>query len=101
MGYEVILTLGAENDLEEIVSYIARDKPDIAAKVGADIIRHFRVLQNFPQLGRVVPEFGEDCLREIIHAPYRLIYEINERAQRIEVIRIWHGARGTSELRKG
>ena len=46
-----------------------RDKPDVALRVAADIIKHFRVLEKFPRLGRVVPEFEEEVLREIIHSP--------------------------------
>jgi plasmid stabilization system protein ParE len=55
-------------------------------------------LEKFPRFGRVVPEFGQDDLREIIHGAYRLIYQINETEQRIELARIWHAARGTPDL---
>ena len=99
MGYEVILSHGAEKDLDEIVQFISEDKPDVAVRMAMEIISHFRRLENFPRLGRGVPEFGEECLREIIHSPYRLIYEVNNQAERIEVIRVWHAARRKPELK--
>ena len=98
MGYKVILSLGAEKDLEDIVEFISNDKPDVGKRVGGEIVRHLRMLENFPRAGRVVPEFGEENLREIVHSPYRLIYEVNDKASQIEVIRIWHAARGVPEI---
>src|SRR5882724_1991175 len=97
MDHKVILSRLAEDDLENIIRFISDDNPEAALRVAADVIKHLRVLEKFPRLGRVVPEFGEEALREIIHSPYRLIYEVNDQAARIEVIRIWHGARGKPE----
>jgi plasmid stabilization system protein ParE len=53
--------------------------------------------KRFPRFRRVVHEFGQDDLREILHGACRLIYQINETNQRIEVARIWRAARGTPD----
>ena len=97
MAYEVILSHGAENDLEDHCPIYLGGQTRCCYKSWHGNNRcDFRKLENFPRLGRVVPEFDEECLREIIHSPYRLIYEVNDVAERIEVIRVWHAARGKS-----
>ncbi len=44
----------------------------------------------------MVPEFGRDDLRELIHDPIRIIYRV--RSDAVEVVRFWHAKRGTPEL---
>jgi mRNA-degrading endonuclease RelE of RelBE toxin-antitoxin system len=46
----------------------------------------------------MVPEYREDRLREIIIAPYRIVYEIDDQSMTLSILRIWHGARGNMEL---
>ncbi len=43
------------------------------------------------QAGRIVPEVGDDSLREVIYGDYRLVYRL--RAESVEVVTIYHGAR--------
>ena len=98
MGYAVVLARSAEADLEAIVSYVARDNPQAALRLGRALVASLRSLESFPQLGRIVPEFNQEGLREIVRRPYRIIYQVNLAAERIEVIRFWHGARGEPEV---
>jgi len=49
-------------------------------------------------MGRVVPEFDNGNIRELIETPYRLVYRIDESHESIEVVRIWHAARGKPEI---
>jgi plasmid stabilization system protein ParE len=51
-------------------------------------------LADFPEIGRMVPEFRQPILREIICRSYRIIYRLRRDNQRIEIVRFWHGARG-------
>jgi len=44
-----------------------------------------------PDIGRVVPEFGEEKIRELIHSPFRVIY-LREQDS-IHVIRVWRSER--------
>jgi len=39
-----------------------------------------------------------DDLREIVHRPYRIIYEIFAEQSTVFVLRFWHGARGEPEI---
>jgi plasmid stabilization system protein ParE len=47
---------------------------------------------DFPQLGRVVPEFEHQAVREIVEPPYRIIYRVLHEDE-IHILTIHHGAR--------
>jgi plasmid stabilization system protein ParE len=99
MGFKVILTPQSISDLKEIVAFIAKENPERAHTFGNELIDRSLSVANFPELGRVVPEIGEPAVREIIHGPYRIIYEILFDAGSIFVLRFWHGARGAPEIK--
>jgi hypothetical protein len=40
---------------------------------------------NFPELGRIVPEYRNDCIREIIFRSYRIVYRVNHDAKLCEI----------------
>jgi len=92
------LTEVASEDLAALVEFIARDNPAAAGQFGETLLGKLRLLRDHPLLGRIVPERGEANLREIIHHPYRIIYRVRELHQVVEVLRIWHGARGEIEI---
>jgi len=48
-------------------------------------------LRTHPKLGRVVPEYEETTIRELIVGSYRLVYRL--RRQRIGVIAVVRGSR--------
>lgn len=89
----VIFSDTAKADMAEIVRYIARDKPQAARKWAASIRKSARRLSTFPQLGRVVPEYGDEKIREIIKGPYRVIYKIDEGKKTIVILTVYHGKR--------
>ena len=98
MGYQVSLTPSTRRDLQGIVRYISMDEPERALRFGQFLINSIKCLADFPEMGRVVPEFGDPLLREIVVRSYRVIYRVDHRASRVDVARFWHGARGTPEL---
>jgi len=81
-----------------LVRYIAADDPIAAERFGNAIIREVEVITSFPRIGRMVPEIGNEMVREIILTPYRIVYELDDSAEQIAVIRVWHGARGKPDL---
>jgi toxin ParE1/3/4 len=89
MDYQVRLSRSARLDIEDIVRYISGDDPDRAATFGTFLVKHTERLGQFPELGRVVPELGDDSIREIIVRAYRVVYRIDHRKRLIEVIRFW------------
>lgn len=99
MGFAIVLSRVAESDLWEIVEYIARDNPAAATRLGHQLVERSRILQKQPRIGRVVPEFQIETLRELIHGSYRIVYQINDSKRVIEVARFWHAARGIPDVR--
>jgi toxin ParE1/3/4 len=96
MGKKLIIAPSARRDLYYIVQEIAHDSPERAVKFGDALLDHAEQAANFPRSGRIVPEFGQDDLRELIHAPFRIIYWLRGNGC-VEVVRFWHAARGTPE----
>ena len=91
MDLEVIWSPEAVEDLESVAQYIARDSAFYAGAVVEKTIVTARTLPQFPRLGRIVPEIGEESLRERLVYSYRLIYRIGERS--ILVVAVIHGKR--------
>lgn len=98
MDLRIVWSESALRDLRDIVRYIARDDPKTAERFGNLIISKVMSLGAFPRIGRIVPEFREDRLREIILTPYRIVYEIDDHSSTLSVLRVWHGARGSMQL---
>jgi len=42
-------------------------------------------------MGRVVPEFEQPFLRELIHPPFRIVYRREPR--RVRIVRVWRSER--------
>jgi len=98
MDYQVVLSRSSRKDLQDIVRYISMDDPSKALSFGRFLIHHTKGLAQFPELGRVVPEFGDAAVREIIVRHFRIVYRVNHSKQTIEVIRVWHAKRGMPEI---
>ena len=98
MDYQVRLSRSAESDIEDIVRYISIDDPDQALRFGEFLIHHARSLAQFPERGRVVPEFDDDSVRELIVRNYRIVYRLNQNQRSVEIIRFWHASRDIARL---
>ena len=98
MDYQVKLSRSARSDIEDITRYIAIDDADRALRFGRFLIQHTKSLGRFPERGRVVPEFEDEDIREIIVRAYRVVYRVNHDQHSIEVIRFWHAGRGSPKL---
>ena len=96
MDYKVVLAPRAIEDLRDIVLYVAPERPDVAKRLGLMLIERIKILGSFPFSGRVVPEFADPSVRELILKPYRIVYRVDDVAKVVGVARYWHGAR--SEL---
>lgn len=98
MDFKVVWSKIAVADLRDLVRYIAEDDRQVAERFGNLIVSKIEGATKFPRIGRMVPEFREDTLREIIVAPYRVVYEIDDDLNKLTVLRVWHGARGSIGL---
>ena len=72
----IIWSNPAREDLRLIYQYIAHDSKRYAKRVIQDIADKAKVLIDLPSLGRVVPEIGEESVREIGMYSYRIVYEV-------------------------
>jgi toxin ParE1/3/4 len=84
-------TASAKGDLRKIHEYIAKDSKYYAKRVTDDIIAKTEKLNDFPEMGRTVPELQETNIRELIIYSYRLLYEI--KPKKIEILALVHGKR--------
>jgi len=87
----ILWTAVSLSDLREARDYISLDNPKAAARLAAKIRQRIVALATYPLSGRVVPEFQNVFLREVIVPPYRIIYLIEK--PRIIVLRVWHAHR--------
>ena len=80
MKHEVLLTAGAEKDLEEIFDYIAEfDTPVNASHVLDQLLKVTDSLVTFPERGSYPKELlvlGIREYRQAFFKPYRLIYRV-------------------------
>lgn len=84
MDFKIILAPRAIQDLQEIVRYISFDNPTRAESFGRELIEKTKLLRGFPEMGRVVPEFGDSRIRELIHLSYRIVYRVDHENQTVE-----------------
>ena len=94
MGYQVSFTPSAEHDLQDIVRYISLDSPERAVAFGRFLVASIKRLADFPDMGRVVPEFRDPSIREIVVRSYRIVYQVEHTRRRVDIARFWHAARG-------
>ncbi len=84
-------TVGARRDLYEIVTHIAEDSPAYAINFAERITLAIDRLEAFPKLGRIVPEYQDANVRELIVGNYRIVYKI--RGSHIGIAAIAHASR--------
>ncbi|MEA3275555.1 MAG: type II toxin-antitoxin system RelE/ParE family toxin [Pseudomonadota bacterium] len=89
---KISFAASALGDLEEIQAWYAEEGvPEVGDRFVAEIFERVEVLADHPDIGRVVPEFGQPFLRELIHPPFRIVYRRD--AQRVRIVRIWRSER--------
>ena len=84
-------SIPAKEDLKQVHDYISKDSMFYARKVTEQIVDKSEALNNFPEMGRVVPEIGDANIREIFVYSYRLIYEVTSAG--VQVLALIHGRR--------
>jgi plasmid stabilization system protein ParE len=88
----ISFTESALSDLEAIQAWYAEQGvPDVGARLVVEIFRRIGALVEHPDIGRVVPEFGQNFLRELIQPPFRIVYRRSP--NQIQVVRVWRSER--------
>jgi plasmid stabilization system protein ParE len=89
---KILISDSAFNDLEAIKEYYAEEGvPQVGEEFIVNIFTHIETLINNPEIGRTVPEFNENNIRELIHSPFRIVYLKEEKI--IHIVRVWRSER--------
>lgn len=88
---QVVWAPQAIEDIEAIRAHVARDSAQYADLVVERLVDAVERLQDHPRSGRVVPELGDESIREVVHGNYRIVYRL--RHDIVEIATVFHGAR--------
>ncbi len=82
----------AVQDIEEIQAWYESELvPEVGQRLVSEIFERVEALRDNPDMGRVVPEFGQKYLRELIHPPFRIVYK--REARKARIVRVWRSER--------
>lgn len=82
----------ALGDLRGIQEWYAEEGvPEVGNRLVDEIFQRVEVLADHPDIGRIVPEFDEPFLRELIHPPFRIVYRRDP--LRVRIVRVWRSER--------
>ncbi len=84
-------TATAIRQLDAIHDYISRDSTVYALRMVERLTSRTVQLQDHPFSGAVVPEFGDESIREVFEGPYRIVYR--KVGSILYVLAVIHGAR--------
>ena len=87
---KVRFTEGTRRQFLAALAYLRADKPEAASRLRQRAEKILRRLEQFPESGRVIPEFPELPYREVVVSPYRFFYRF--KGEIIWVVAVWHGA---------
>ncbi len=96
MDYQIRWSLKSADNLEAICDFIAIDSPYYASLTAQKILALVDNIKIYPESGRIVPEFNNPEIRELIYKSYRIIYRFKENI--IEIVTISHSARKEIKL---
>jgi toxin ParE1/3/4 len=77
------------------IEYIRKDKPGAAVQFRRKAEKALRRLNRLPESGRRLPEFPDLPFREVIVAPYRFFYRVEQKT--VWIVAAWHGAQQPDE----
>jgi plasmid stabilization system protein ParE len=85
-------TESAIADLEAIrIWYAEIGVPDVGDRFVEEIVTGVAALGEHPEMGRIVPEFNQPFLRELIHPPFRIVYRRDPK--HVRIVRVWRSER--------
>lgn len=90
----------AVEQVRDIASYIALDKPTVAEQWAEKIFNSVARLKEFPDSGRVVPEINRNEIREIMQGSYRVIYKVKSKEVLVLVVKNYCQQLGMGEIKE-
>jgi len=89
---EVVWTESAIQDLNDIAEYIAKDSFRYAQLTVEELFYATDILETYPKAGKIVQEFSNESIRQLIKGNYRVVYKIVD-IQRVDILTVHHCAR--------
>jgi plasmid stabilization system protein ParE len=86
----------ALTDLKEQLEHYREFSPAYAEKLNDSVFARVEHLRHSPKMGRVVPEFCDETIRELIVPPLRVIYLVDT-SDRCIVCTVIHSSRDLSK----
>ena len=83
-------TLEYQNSLFAILEYIAQDKMSAAESFVHELDKLIGDLPNFPFKYRKSIYFQDENIRDMIYKGYTIVYRVNTKKERIEILRIFN-----------
>jgi toxin ParE1/3/4 len=96
MGFKVLITDSALNDLQEIVEFVAQDDPRAAERLGEKLIHRAMSLAHLPERHGLHDQ--RRGVRKMPLAPYLIFYTCDQAAGVVHILHFWHGARRWPEI---
>jgi toxin ParE1/3/4 len=88
---KIVMTPKAEEDLRAIFDYLSDFSLNAADIQVGKILDKIDLLLTFPRIGRVLPDFKNDLLRELLIGDYLVAYYIVSESQ-IDILTIHHSS---------
>lgn len=90
-------TRQAVENLRNIYEFISADSVYYAKRQISKIKIRTRSLKDFPRIGRIVPEFNDRDIRELIEGRYRIVYKIIDQST-IDILTIHHSSKDQLDI---
>lgn len=87
---KILFTPTGRRQFLDAIAYIHRDNASAAAAFRHRAEKKLSRLKEFPDSGRLLPEFPDLPFREVIVNPYRFFYRVKNKT--VWIIAVWHGA---------
>ena len=87
---KILFTSTARRQFLEAIAYIYQDNPSAAVIFRQKAEKTLSRLREFPESGRLLPEFPDLPFREVIVRPYRFFYRTKDKT--VWIVAVWHGA---------
>jgi toxin ParE1/3/4 len=89
---EIIWSDFARENLIDIYDFIAKDSSHYAEKELLKIANRVNVLNTFRLSGKIVSEYNNDSVRELIEGNYRIIYKIYSEKS-VKILTVHHSSK--------
>lgn len=83
MAYKIKWSPQAASNFEDICAHIGKDSEYYASLFATKVNVLIKAIPPFPKAGRIVPEYGDENIREKIYENYRIVYRIKKNSLKL------------------